>query len=979
MVGRAYVSAAAVLPCDIVYMIVQQVYHSTGLHLGVRRNMGRKLARMVGVLGVSTAWRRAALPLAYSAVVCEPVDGRWHTNLALFQHGMSQWARRLMVSNDMAAGALEQLGFARMQWPRLTEVRAPPGIAVHLTCALVVRCQGRTPRSKVQRLRAASAECAIRVQPSRMTRSSRTQRLRAAGATRAHEQRPAGAFRAQHVHGAGTFQMHELRTNPETLLFSDLHRPLDLQLAGAFRVQLPNACSGQLFIRDMSVAWTAHSWAAIARAAATLEHLRVIDIPHGRARDVLRLSSIGFPNVQTLVLQFTDAAGGEWAPRDERRRITAGGFPRLKRLRLCDIPFDLRECVAALGGSTAARVEIEVGSELVNAARLLSWDARSLEAASLDVTCVGAAHLPVDRASKLVRQIVRTAPKQLQHLRMAVRTVQPLARTVLDHLSLQCTALETLDLRVPIRLVDCVAVVRSLPHLWNLRLPYVSTEELPESKACSLDRLYTEVGVRSPAPISMSLQRVHVGFWDYRQTTRALCCHVIYFLSSLPNVMAISTEMQFAHALQAAIDGLHVMHRRQARWSSVSSKSDYRWLDHLGTLQFPDELLADSTLVSAALQERTEAHVFILADMSYSSCCVDEVAAEHYAADVLVHYGRTCLSLTTRLPVVYVFGHDAVDVANLCAQCESELQGSQVLLVSDVQYIHVLEDIGKALHGVCKKVVVSCIAVQDCVYVPGAEDAAEPGWQWELEHPIGKHTMLYVGKESLTLTNLLVTKQCQSVFSYMPQTYANVVGIVVETLVAVWYQSVINALKQLIWCTGKKFYVFVVGKLNVAKLANFPEIKAYVLVACPENLLVNLKDFYQPVVTPYELLLALSWSHEWTGNYITDFHAFLNELDQHTDDDVGDEEDVPHFSLVTGTLQQAWQYNNPRASSSRDVTVQGRSTEIAQYMGSAGTEHLLAQAFCRLGHDDQEGKDSKPMLAVDGLSGIASKYTHKTK
>ncbi|KAJ1856850.1 hypothetical protein GGH12_002736 [Coemansia sp. RSA 1822] len=597
MVGRAYVSAAAVLPCDIVYMIVQQVYDSTGLHMGVRRNMSRWLARMVGVLGVSTAWRRAAVPLAYGAVVCEPVDGRWHTNLALFQHGMSQWARRLMVSNDMAAGALEQLGFARLRWPRLTEVRAPPGIAVHLTCALVVRCQAQIPRtSKILRLRAASAESAIRVQHSRtsttsrvqhygMSRSSRPQRLRAAGASRPHELRPAGAFRALQAHGAGTFQMHELRENPEGHLFSDLHRALDLQLMGAFRVQLPNACSGQLFIRDMSLAWTAHSWAAIARAAATLEHLRVIDIPHGRARDVLRLSSIGFPNVQTLALQFANTAGGEWSPRDERRRITAGGFPRLKRLRLCDIPFDLRECVAALGGSAAARVEIEVGSELVSAARLLSWDARSLKATSLDVTCVGAAHIPVDRASKLVRQVFRTAPEQLQHLRMAVRTVQPLPRTVLDRVSLQCAALETLDLRVPIRLVDCVAVVRCLPRLWNLRLPYVCTEELPESEARCLDRLYTEVGAHSPAPISTSLQRVHVGFWDYRQTTRALCCHVIYFLNSLPNVMAVSTEVQFAHALQSAIDGLHVMHRRQARWSSVPSKSDYRWLDHLADVQ----------------------------------------------------------------------------------------------------------------------------------------------------------------------------------------------------------------------------------------------------------------------------------------------------------------------------------------------------------------------------------------------------------
>ncbi|KAJ2499691.1 hypothetical protein GGH96_003354 [Coemansia sp. RSA 1972] len=609
MVGRAF-GCAAVLPCDIVYMIVQQVYQSTGLHLGVRRNMCRWLARMVGVLGVSTAWRRAALPLAYSALVCEPVDGRWHTNLMLFEHQMSQWARRVMVSNDMAASALEQLGFARMRWPRLSEVQAPPGVAVHSTCALV-RCQMRTPRSKIQRVRA-SAESAIRVQHSRtpttsraqhygMTRMPRTQRLRAAGAIRAHELRPAGAIRAHElqpagairahelrpagairaqVHGAGAFEMHELRGNPAAHLFSDLHRPLDV-LSGAFRVQLPNACSAQLLVRDMSVAWTQRSWAAIARAAATLEHLRVTDIPHARARDVLRLTSMGFPNVQTLVLQFTEA-NGEWSPRDEQCITT--GFPRLQRLRLCDIPFDLRECVAALGGN-AARVEIEVGSELVSAARLLSWDARSLSAASLDVACVGAAHLPADRAAKLVRQVFRTAPAQLQHLRMAVRTVQPLAQSVLDHVSLQCTALETLDLRVPIRVADCVAVVRSLPRLWHLRLPYICTERLPESEARSLDRLYTEVGMCAPAPISMSVQRVHVGFWDYRQTTRALCCHVIYFLSSLPSVMAVSSEAQFAHALQTAVDGLHVMHRRQARWSSVPSKSDYRWLDHLANVQ----------------------------------------------------------------------------------------------------------------------------------------------------------------------------------------------------------------------------------------------------------------------------------------------------------------------------------------------------------------------------------------------------------
>jgi diphthamide biosynthesis protein 2 len=88
-------------------------------------------------------------------------------------------------------------------------------------------------------------------------------------------------------------------------------------------------------------------------------------------------------------------------------------------------------------------------------------------------------------------------------------------------------------------------------------------------------------------------------------------------------------------------------------------------------LQFPDELLGDSTRIVQILQDglkqsshcsRTteeaisaldissnikkdqERKIYILADTSYGSCCVDEVAAEHADADCIVHYGRACLS-----------------------------------------------------------------------------------------------------------------------------------------------------------------------------------------------------------------------------------------------------------------------------------------------------------------------------------------------
>ena len=140
-------------------------------------------------------------------------------------------------------------------------------------------------------------------------------------------------------------------------------------------------------------------------------------------------------------------------------------------------------------------------------------------------------------------------------------------------------------------------------------------------------------------------------------------------------------------------------------------------------LQFPDELLPHSTNVVRELREevlRIEGNsakaapaapnaiaatqsaashtqsshpllLYILADTSYGSCCVDEVAAQHANCDLIVHFGFSCLSRsaphsivepsrdavldvhvfqscsidlrrTRRMPARYVFGRKPLDV-----------------------------------------------------------------------------------------------------------------------------------------------------------------------------------------------------------------------------------------------------------------------------------------------------------------------------
>jgi diphthamide biosynthesis protein 2 len=98
-------------------------------------------------------------------------------------------------------------------------------------------------------------------------------------------------------------------------------------------------------------------------------------------------------------------------------------------------------------------------------------------------------------------------------------------------------------------------------------------------------------------------------------------------------------------------------------------------------LQMPDELLGDAVAVAAALErvcnsgpdcvEGVPTRVFVLADTTFGSCCVDEVAAAHHNADCIVHFGRACMSPVARLPARFVFNKVDIDVAACAAAIQA--------------------------------------------------------------------------------------------------------------------------------------------------------------------------------------------------------------------------------------------------------------------------------------------------------------------
>ncbi|KYO34850.1 diphthamide biosynthesis protein 2 [Alligator mississippiensis] len=319
-------------------------------------------------------------------------------------------------------------------------------------------------------------------------------------------------------------------------------------------------------------------------------------------------------------------------------------------------------------------------------------------------------------------------------------------------------------------------------------------------------------------------------------------------------------------------------------------------------LQFPDELLEDAAAVAARMEEATGAAMYVLGDTSYDSCCVDEVAAEHAGAQAVVHYGPACLSPCRRLPVLHVFGRRPLDVER-CARAFRQLHPdprSRTAVLSDVVYAHAMDELEQRLRPDYPHVVFSRLLCE-AEPVPDPDPSLLRQFGRELpEAGLEGGAVFYVGGEGLPLTNLMLSWNRCAFSSFDPATGrarresldvnralrrrlylverardARAVGILVGTLGVAGYREALRHLRDTLRRAGKRSYTLAVGKPSPTKLANFPELDVFVLVACAQNSLLDSHGFYRPVVTPFELELACNPARTWTGSYLTDFRDLL--------------------------------------------------------------------------------------------------------
>lgn len=451
---------------------------------------------------------------------------------------------------------------------------------------------------------------------------------------------------------------------------------------------------------------------------------------------------------------------------------------------------------------------------------------------------------------------------------------------------------------------------------------------------------------------------------------------------------------------------------------------------------------SDPLDAASKAQDNTQ-QVWILADTAYSPCCIDEVAAEHVLSDIVVHFGDACMNAIQKLPAVYVFGKPYLDIDTVVGKFKETYpdESSKVVLMADTSYSRHLPELFNILKETYKDVAYADISPERAsnAKIIGFKSTNQEGsirfsnrklitsskevlededlQDYALFHistPEPPH-LLYLSTKfgSVTLFDTINNSTNQGPFPSLMKRYrymhiartAGTIGILVNTLSLRNTTEVINKVSRKIKEADKKYYMFVVGKPNVAKLANFESIDVWCILGCGQGGIIvdNNNDFFKPIITPYELEMALSPEVQWTGKWVTEFENVINDEESNEDseastslDDTNSptlegEDEAPEFNAVTGKYVsnsrpmrqiQHLEIDAVDSTGEQENQLVKKFSQAVAIKGTVSTSaiHLQNREWTGLGSDFVDNDvDDEGALVEDGRGGIARGYDFDVK
>lgn len=312
-------------------------------------------------------------------------------------------------------------------------------------------------------------------------------------------------------------------------------------------------------------------------------------------------------------------------------------------------------------------------------------------------------------------------------------------------------------------------------------------------------------------------------------------------------------------------------------------------------LQFPDQMLPQAKHYFFDLQQKYPAHkFFILADTSHNNCCVDEVAADHVQADLIIHFGDSCLTQPSKIRTLWFYGQES-----LCPELEGHLNtiSQNTLLFYHIKYHDYFSNIAIKNSKVLLGEVILDSAKFDAKY-----SLYNRSFKEEIPN---EYQVVWIGPDDCsTLCHILLCEQSKSTlitrwnldknqfdsenmnlklfqrrihFINQIRQFKTFV-LLLSSITNKNTLEMIREVQIILDKHSKVHYSVIVGKLNPSKLMNFLEIDCFVWLGCSESpIIYDMKlyhEYHKPIVTPIELMLGFR-DDPFSAPYVLDFGKFL--------------------------------------------------------------------------------------------------------
>ncbi|KAI6678627.1 hypothetical protein NL676_039423 [Syzygium grande] len=307
-------------------------------------------------------------------------------------------------------------------------------------------------------------------------------------------------------------------------------------------------------------------------------------------------------------------------------------------------------------------------------------------------------------------------------------------------------------------------------------------------------------------------------------------------------------------------------------------------------LQLPEGLLMYSLLLSDVFAAFAAVeHCFVLGDVTYGACCVDDLSALALGADLLIHYGHSCLVPvdTTTVPCLYVFVEIRIDVGHLVETLKLNLGGecSDVVIAGTIQFAGAIRAAKPELESCGFRVLVpqakplSAGEVLGCT-APRVRSDSNEGTQLAVFVADGRFHLEafmianpeiktfrydpYMGKLFLEEYDQKGMRESRRNAILKAREHARSWGVVLGTLGRQGNPRILERLEKKMREKGFDYTVVLMSEITPGRIALFEDsVDAWIQIACP-RLSIDWGDaFHKPVLTPFEAEIALGFVSGW--------------------------------------------------------------------------------------------------------------------